>query len=257
MSKAPSKKAKAKQDKEWTAPFLPSLSSLPDMPQLVQHVAKYPDYQHNAKTMWSNDEAKCFEILERRLVRRQGKKRIARECGCSKWSVDAVVIEAEERGILAPWKERVSEKLGAIIEDGLDELHERIEAGSIADNVLPVVVGIAFDKKEKLDGGGLPAAPPAPTLNVEALNLFFTMPPENQSDGLKQISPANAALPSAGFNAGATLPPPSSPIIDLEPAAPAPGPGEGDREILPGHAKGDGSPFDELIAKGLSTPKAT
>jgi hypothetical protein len=224
---------------------------------LVEHVSKYPDYQHTATRLWNNEEAKCFDVLDKRLVQKWGKKRIARTVGISKWSVDAILDEAEKRGILAPWKERVSQKLGAVIEDGLDEIHDRINAGSVPDNVLPVVVGVAFDKKKDLDGGGLPPPPAAPVLNVEALNLVWVTPVESASVGLVEISASKPALPAPGPTLGTTLPPSTAPLVELVPVQAGQGPanaegGEGGPKNSIGGHQADASAKRPPFAKGSS-----
>jgi len=249
----PKSKAAAPES-EWAAPFLTGLDSLPDRPELVDHVACYPDYKHNGKTLWSKDQTTCFEVLELRLLG-WGKKRIARQCGVSPRSVQSIWDRAEERGILAPLKERLSKKAGEVIEDALDDIHDRVLAGSIPDNVLPVVMGIVADKKAQWDGGGLPVAPPAPVLNVEALNLFFGTPPEKASSVLAAIPASNQAPLSVGTSPGTSLLPANGPVVELEPAGVTrPGHraegGGGGPKFPPARAEADVSANTDQMAKG-------
>jgi hypothetical protein len=197
-------KAKEKKESTFVAPFLPSLDTLPDRHDLVAHVNSYPAYKHNAKTLMKDQEL-CCDVIERRL-KGQGKKRIARECGISNHSVQAIWDAAEKAGILAPLKERLSKKAGEIIEDSLDEIHTRVLAGTMPDNVLPVVMGVVADKKAAWDGQpGLIIEHRGPILNIEAVNQFFDRAPENQS-GVLPVQVVDIQGPSDAGTSPGTCP---------------------------------------------------
>jgi len=70
----------------------------------------------------------------------------------SRRSVKAVTRVFEERGKLAPLKERLSAKMADLIELGLDVLRDKLERDQVPANVLPIVIGVLSDKKALLDG---------------------------------------------------------------------------------------------------------
>jgi AraC-like DNA-binding protein len=207
--------SKHSEQEQGALAVLPGLE-LPDRPELVQHVARY---KHTGAAA-CRDEELSRDIIGRRLMD-QGIKRIAKECGVSKWTVHAVLEAAEGEGILAPLKERVLKKAERLLEVGIERMAELAED---ADNIkdLSVMWGIVSDKVAAGRGQpGLIVEHRGPSLNIEVFNLQFG-PAENQSAGLVGVSPENGALARAGVGAGVGT------VVDLVPVeagsgAPAPG----------------------------------
>jgi hypothetical protein len=170
---AAAKKALIKSTQE---PLLFPDSMMPERAELAKHVAEYPHYKHTGSSSCKDAEL-VFKALELKLLG-WGTKRVAKECGVSKWTVNAWWKAADDQGILAPLKKRLSQKAGAIIEDTLDDIHDRVLSGTMPANVLPVVAGILADKKAAWDGdpGMVIEHRHDVSLNVQAVNEFFTKP---------------------------------------------------------------------------------
>ena len=69
-------------------------------------------------------------------------------------------------------KQRVSHKLGLIIELGSERLIEKLEAGSVPANVLPIVIGVAVDKKAIVDGEGTGGPGPQVPIQIEVHHVL-------------------------------------------------------------------------------------
>lgn len=125
----------------------------------VELVEQARVYVHNAKTV-SKDEERCRLICEAMLMG-MSRRSIARKFGVSRHTIAAVMEVLEERGVLAPLKQRLSARMSVVIEMGMDAMVERLEDGTVPANVLPIMVGVMVDKKALIDGDA--------TVRVEAL----------------------------------------------------------------------------------------
>lgn len=92
-----------------------------------------------------------FDEICMRLVEGVSQRTIARKYGVGRNTLAAMATRLEAAGKLEPYKKRVSRKLGLLVELGTDLMLERVERGDVPTNVLPVMVGIAFDKRALLE----------------------------------------------------------------------------------------------------------
>lgn len=92
------------------------------------------------------------QAMLERLVAGASQREIARVYGVSRNTVAAIVQRAEANGQLEPYKQRVSKRLGKLIEAGVERFAEAIEQDEVSPSQLPVSLGILMDKKVVLDG---------------------------------------------------------------------------------------------------------
>jgi transposase len=121
---------------------------------------------------------------------------VAAAFGVSRNTVSALVAEWEKLGKVEPLKQRLSRKLGLVVDLASDTIIERLRDGKIPDNVLPILFGIAFDKKSLLDGD--------PTVRVEE-RVELALSPTDLRAMLESMKRAKS---------------PDNKVIDLAPAEP-------------------------------------
>lgn len=68
----------------------------------------------------------------------------------------AIVEAYREAGKLGEFKERSARRLGSIIELAEGRLIQKLEEDKVPANVLPIVLGVAHDKKGQLEAGFVP-----------------------------------------------------------------------------------------------------
>jgi DNA-binding transcriptional regulator LsrR (DeoR family) len=84
-----------------------------------------------------------------KLVAGWSQRRVAREFGVPQQTVTALVRLLESRGELQPLKKRMSERLGSVLDQMVEDLGEEIEAGR---KFNAIEYGILFDKWSLLNG---------------------------------------------------------------------------------------------------------
>lgn len=128
----------------------PALFAPEQLPELPALVTAAKAYAHNGRTT-CRDEEHAQALLEHYLA--TGSLRAtARRFHVSPHTITAVLVVFEANGKLAALKERVSSKLGVVIELATDCLIENLAAGTVQSNVLPIVLGVAVEKKALIDG---------------------------------------------------------------------------------------------------------
>lgn len=156
--------AKAKQAKpaESAQPGLFSPEQLPALPVLI---AAAKSYGHTGTTA-SKDEELCEAMLAFYLT--TGSLRAtAKRFHVSPNTIKPILEIFAEAGKLDALKQRLSTKLGIVIELATDSLTEKLMDGTVPANVLPIVVGVGVEKKALIDGEATsrteskPAAPAA------------------------------------------------------------------------------------------------
>jgi hypothetical protein len=125
-------------------------SDLPIRRDIVRFAESY-DASHYTGKILTKDEEFCAKVCELVLIG-VSDRGIARRMRIARRSIKAIVGVFESRGKLAPLKKRLSEKMGDLIELGLDVLCEKLERGEVPANVLPIVIGVLSDKKALIDG---------------------------------------------------------------------------------------------------------
>jgi transposase-like protein len=158
------------------APPIPSEDSQPGLfpvdalPNDVLLVAAAKKFIHSGKITCKAEERaaaiaqaflECGQVLT-----------VAKRFHISPNSVHAVLRVLEENGKLDDLKQRVSRNLGLIAELGCERLIEKLESGCVSANVLPIVVGVAVDKKAILDGTGPISGEAPPRLTIEVHHVL-------------------------------------------------------------------------------------
>ncbi len=151
------------------APFLPSTETQPVLLEVepdagtITKAAK--QYVHTGKIV-TKDEERAAKIATR-FLECGFVGRTARDCECSPNTVRAVVAVLEAEGKLEGLKQRLAAKLGLVAELATENSIELLAEGKVPANVLPVMAGVAVDKKNALEQEGFtPAAPQAGPVRV-------------------------------------------------------------------------------------------
>lgn len=153
-------KAKAAQPAEHSQPGLFSPEQLPAAPALL---AAAKSYAHTGTTA-SKDEERAEQVLTY-YVTTGSLRQTARHFQVSPNTIKAVLEIFSTAGKLDALKQRLSVKLGTVAELATDLLTEKLQDGSVQANVLPIVIGVAVEKKALIDGEAtsrtenVPAAP--------------------------------------------------------------------------------------------------
>ena len=186
-------------------------------------------YTHTAVRLLEDEEKACR--LVECLVNRWGVKRISRELNVSPHTVRAARRALAAQGKLAPYKQRVVEKMEDAIEAGLDKYLEGVENGSVSAAQIPVGLGIISDKRALALGEPTSIAASAGVqddLSVEKLNAYLaslkTAKSDYQSSGNGDISKQITLLaaPDASLDASAAQPSPdAATVLVAAPGAPA------------------------------------
>ena len=133
-----------------------------EQPRLV---AAAKEYIHSGKIVGKNAEL-CEAIVTAYASGLVSIRLIAKRLGIGRETVKTIIRLADEAGKLGPLKQRLSGKMGRAIELGLDVLTEKLEAGDVPAQVLPIVIGVLSDKKALLDGEA--------TVRIEASAVLLT-----------------------------------------------------------------------------------
>lgn len=123
-------------------------------------------------------------IVERRALG-MSERSVAETFHVSRNTVAALMQEAERLGKLEPVKARLGRRLGLILDLATDEIVERLRTGHIPDNVLPILLGVVFDKKSLLDGD--------PTIRIEE-RIEVALTPEDMRSMLERMKRAEPAV---------------------------------------------------------------
>lgn len=129
------------------APSLFSPDQLPDVPKIA---AGAKAFLHTGKITCKDEEraaAIAEAFLQCGLI-----LPVARRFHISPNTVKAVVQVLEESGKLDDLKQRLSSKLGLLAETSIERANEMLMNNQVPANVLPILMGVAIDKKELLDG---------------------------------------------------------------------------------------------------------
>lgn len=140
-------KAKDATPAESSQPALFTPEQLPPAPALI---AAATSYAHTGTTA-TKDEERAEQVLTYYLT--TGSLRAtARHFHVSPNTVKAVLEIFAKAGKLDALKQRLSAKLGTVIELATDLLTEKLLDGSVQANVLPIVIGVGVEKKALIDG---------------------------------------------------------------------------------------------------------
>lgn len=140
-------KAKATTPAESSQPALFTPEQLPDAPALI---AAATSYAHTGTTS-TKDEERAERILAFYLT--AGSLRAtARHFHVSPNTIKACLEIFAKAGKLDALKQRLSVKLGTVVELATDLLTEKLMDGSVQANVLPIVIGVGVEKKALIDG---------------------------------------------------------------------------------------------------------
>lgn len=123
------------------------LISLPDRPELVQAVSHPINYGRLAmRDQELVDQAASLFALGR------GVRAVSRLLGIGSETARGIRRKLDESGRLKPFKTRMAGKIGEVMADSIDELHQSIIDGTFPKQSLPVAFGILADKKAALEG---------------------------------------------------------------------------------------------------------
>lgn len=123
-----------------------------EVEQLRRVEAAAKGFVHSGKIV--GKDAVFVAAVAEMVLRGISERRIARELGCSRNVIKPVMRELEAAGKLEPFKQRLSRRLGEVASLALEAIDEAIEEGKMPAQCLPVVMGVALDKKAALDGDG-------------------------------------------------------------------------------------------------------
>lgn len=113
-------------------------------------VQEAKQYAHTGKIVMKDAEHIAQVVSD--LISGVSQREVARKYRIGRHTLRAVVVELERAGKLAPLKQRVSLKMGHVVEAGVDEAQSLLDAGLVPANVLPILIGVISDKKALLDG---------------------------------------------------------------------------------------------------------
>ena len=160
-------------------------------------------YEHQGVRL-VEDEEKGVRLVEL-IMLRWGVKRISREMNISVHTVRAARRLLALQGKLAPYKQRVVEAMEDVIEQGVANYRDALEAGRVPAAQIPVGVAIMFDKRALAMGEPTSISGRGQVLDeelkVEAINAYLELLPtcsvDSESTGnagkAKQISGERAA----------------------------------------------------------------
>jgi transposase len=143
-------------------------------------------YQHTATTL-ERRRALREDICER-IVQGVSERQLARIYKVGRNTLRKLRIRLEQSGKLEPLKRRLAGKLGQVAELSADLCIERLESGDVQSNVLPIMMGVALDKKGQLEAGETEHQEEQAGLNVEALNDWVKKLPSDSQSGEKGVN---------------------------------------------------------------------
>ena len=131
-------------------------------------------YEHQGIRL-VDDDMKAFRLVEL-LALKWGVKKISREMNVSAHTVRAARRLLVAQGKMAPYKQRVVERMEDAIEAGVENYREALEQNRVPAAQIPIGVAIMFDKRalalgEPTSIRGESVAPEA--LRVEDINAYF------------------------------------------------------------------------------------
>lgn len=134
--------------------------------------------KHTGKTLERREELR--DLISTRLCEGMSIRAVCRAYGVGRNTVSKLVQRLEAAGKMEPYKKRVSAKLGALVEAGVDAFMEKLANDEVPVNVIPVAVGIFSDKKALLDGEAttIVGTTAKPELSQEAYERWFAELPK-------------------------------------------------------------------------------
>ena len=138
-------RAQAVKPSETEQPALFAPDQLPDLPTLV---AAAKDYAHTGKIVCKDGER--AQAILTHYLQTGSLRATAKHLGCSPNTVLSVLNQFEASGKLDALKQRLSHKLGLVLELGADDLVERLQSGKFKPT--PIDLAVLVDKKLLLDG---------------------------------------------------------------------------------------------------------
>jgi hypothetical protein len=210
-------------------------------------------YEHQGLRL-VEDEAKGVRLVEL-IMLRWGVKRISREMNISVHTVRAARRLLAVQGKLAPYKQRVVEAMEDVIEQGVANYRDALEAGLVPAAQIPVGVAIMFDKRALAMGEPTSISGRGQVqdeeLKVEAINAYL-----DQLPSCKPVE-TGAAIDSESTGNGAKAPQigaGSVPDATLEAGRTQPSPDVGTPTATPGRATETPAPRDQAAEGGGGGP---
>jgi hypothetical protein len=159
-------KAKPIKPAEAAQPALFAPEQLPAQEVLLEAAKRYA---HTGKTA-CRDEELAEQVLKFYLT--TGSLRLtARQFHVSPNTVSAMLTVFSANGKLDALKQRLSTKLGTMVELGTDLMIEKLQDGSVQANVLPIVIGVGVEKKALIDGEATSRTESAPAAPAQLEDL--------------------------------------------------------------------------------------
>lgn len=137
--------AKPVNPTECEQPALFGPEALPDVPAL-EVCAK--EFAHTGKIV-TKDHARC-ELVLTHYLQSGSLRATASHLGCSPKSIHRILEAFAASGKLAALKERLSHRLGLILELSADDMADKAERGTL--KLSPIDYAVLLDKKLLLDG---------------------------------------------------------------------------------------------------------
>ena len=128
-------KAKPVKLSESQQPALFAPEQLPDLPALVSAAR---EYAHTGKIVSKDSER--AEMILTHYLQTGSLRATAKHLGCSPNTVLSVLNQFEAAGKLDALKQRLSHKLGLVLELGADDLVERLQAGKFKPTPIDLAV---------------------------------------------------------------------------------------------------------------------
>ncbi len=151
----------------------PALFEPEQMPSQAQLLEGAKSYVHTGRTTCKDEER--AEALVTAYIESHSLLSVARRFHVSPNTVKAVLEVFEAAGKLDDLKQRVARKLGTVAELCADASIEMLLAGKVPANVLPIMEGVAIEKKALLEGEAtsrIEAAVLAP-VDLEAVRAYL------------------------------------------------------------------------------------
>lgn len=134
------------------APFLFSEAELTECERYLPAVVDGRTDQDRFSGAIIEKQTRLVDAILADLAEGCSQRSIAEKFKVSRHTVSGILQRAEQSGKIAPFKQRVSAKLGQIAEEATEAYLEAIRERKIQPAQIPVGVGIMLDKKAALDG---------------------------------------------------------------------------------------------------------
>lgn len=148
----------------------PALFADGDLPTCQNLVEACKSYVHSGKTTCRDQER--AQAIVQHYLESGSLLATARRFTCSPNTIKAVLAILEQAGKLDDLKQRVSSKLGIVAELATDRSIEMLQNGTVPANVLPIMLGVAVEKKALLDGEATQRVEAAVVSPVEANDVL-------------------------------------------------------------------------------------